>query len=146
MVSRLDTLGFFLWPLVLSLALVLLLGIGSGWRLLRPGARPDSRSRVWVDATLFWGVFALISGALGAVVGVIRTLQGIEAAGEFLSPLVAPGLVMFTFSLLIGVSILAVAALLWFFLQLRWRLLKAAREEAGSRPEGAPAHPAAGAS
>lgn len=131
MLSRLDAVGIFRWPLALSFALVVLLGLWSAWRLLRPGASPDARSRVWVDATLFWGVFALITGVLGALVGMVRAFQGMEAAGRFLSPLVAPGIVMFTISAILGVSILAVAALLWFFLQLRWRLLRAAADEAG---------------
>lgn len=124
--SQLEAVGFARWPLALSFALVVLFGLWSAAKLFRPGASPDDRTRIWVDATLFWGVFALVSGALGSLVGIVRVLQGMEAAGEFLSPLVAPGMVMFTLSGLLGVAILGIAALLWFFLQLRWRLLKAA--------------------
>lgn len=121
--GTLDALGIFLAPLTLSFVLVMSLGIWSAWRLFGPGASADPAAKVWVDAILFWGGFALIAGALGAVVGVVRALQGYEAAGEFASPLVAPGLVLFTLSLVVGLGILAIAALLWFVLQLRWRLL-----------------------
>lgn len=126
---QLEAVGFARWPLALSLALVVLFGVWSAGKLFRPGASADDRTRIWVDATLFWGVFALVSGALGSLVGIVRIFQGMEAAGEFLSPMVAPGMLMFTLSGILGVGILAVAALLWFLLQLRWRLLKVKASE-----------------
>lgn len=121
--ARFELIGFFRWPLLLSFFLVVLLGLWSASKLFRPGASADPKTRVWVDATLFWGVFALISGVLGSLMGVIRALQGFERAGQFGSPLVAQGVVALIISLVLGVAILGVAALLWFFLQLRWRLL-----------------------
>lgn len=121
--STLQMVGFWRWPLVVCFGLVVALGLWSAARLFRSGGSPDPRTRVWVDATLFWGLFALVCGALGSVMGVIRAFQGFETAGTFMSPLVAPGVVMATVTPLLGLSVLAVAALLWFFLQLRWRLL-----------------------
>ena len=129
--ARLDVLGGFSWLLGLSFVLVIVMGLWSASNLIRPGASADRKTRVWIDATLFWGQFAFIVGAIGAVVGLIRTFQGYEVAGRFASAPVAQGLVMLCLSALLGLSILAVAALLWFFLQLRWRLLEAATE----RPE-----------
>ncbi len=131
MFSRLDVLGTFQWPLLVSFVLVITPGFWSASRLFRPGAAPDGKTRVWVDATLFWGLFALVVGLMGGVMGLVQALQGYEAAGQFRSPLVAQGLVMLTLSLVIGLAILGVAALLWFFLQLRWRLLRAATEDLG---------------
>lgn len=128
MLSRLDVLGGFSWLLGLSFLLVIVMGVWSASRLIRPGAVADRRTRIWIDATLFWGQFALIVGAIGAVVGLIRTFQGYELAGRFASAPVAQGLVMLCLSALLGLSILALAALLWFFLQLRWRLLETATE------------------
>lgn len=123
--SILDAVGFFRWPLLFCFGLVALIGLRSAVRLFRPTSSPEPRTRVWVDATLFWGVFALICGAMGGIVGVIRAFQGMETAGTFASPLVARGVVMATVTPLLGLGVLAVAALLWFFLQLRWRLLAA---------------------
>lgn len=123
MSAMLDALGIGLWPMALSLALVLVLGLSGAWALFRPGASAEPRRKVWIDAILFWGGFALICGALGSVMGLIRTLQGYEAAGEFAPRLLASGLVAFTLNLVVGLSILAIAALFWFVLQLRWRLL-----------------------
>jgi hypothetical protein len=129
----LDVLGGFSWVLGFSLVLVTALGLWSASSLFRPGASADSRTRIWIDATLFWGQFAFIVGAIGAVVGLIRTFQGYEAAGRFASAPVAEGLVMLCLSALLGLSILAVAGLFWFILQLRWRLLETAARD-GSSP------------
>jgi len=129
--SRLDILGGFSWLLGFSFVMVIAMGFWSASKLIRPGASADRRTRISIDATLFWGRFASIVGGIGAVVGLIRTFQGYEAAGRFASGPVAQGLVMLCLSALLGLSILAVAALLWFFLQLRWRLLEAATEGSG---------------
>jgi hypothetical protein len=125
----LPVLGGFQWPLALSFLFVVGFGVWAAWKLFRPDASPDLKTRIWVDATLFWGLFGMVLGAMGSVLGLVRALQGFEAAGRFASPLVARGFVMLTLSGILGLSILGVAALLWFFLQLRWRLLQAARED-----------------
>lgn len=124
MSAQIEALGAFGWLLAFCLILVLTLALWSAWRLFRPGAVSDPGTKILVDATLFWGVFGLIISGIGALVGVITGLQGIEATGRFLSPQSAPGIKMFVLSSLAGILILAVAAFLWFFLQLRWRLLK----------------------
>jgi hypothetical protein len=125
--STLQMVGFWRLPLAMCFGLVVVLGVWSAARLLRSGAVADPRTRVWVDATLFWGLFALICGGLGGVMGVTRVFQGFEAAGTFMSPLVARGVVMATVAPLLGLAVLAVASLFWFFLQLRWRLLEIGR-------------------
>lgn len=125
MLSSLEAVGFFRWPLLLSFVLVVALGLWSAFKLFHPRASPDPKTRIWVDATLFWGLFALIMGALGSLMGVVRVFQGLEATGQFLSAPVGRGLVMATVTPILGVTVLAVAALLWFFLQMRWRLLRA---------------------
>ena len=63
-----DALGFIRWPLAFSFLAVLFLSGLSAYRLFRPGAWGDLRSKVWLDAILFWGAFATVSGALGTVV------------------------------------------------------------------------------
>jgi len=124
MSTQVEALGSFGWLLALCFVLVLVLALWSAWKLFRPGALPDAGVKIWVDATLFWGVFGLIISGIGALVGVIEALQGIEATGRFLTPQSAPGIKLAVLSSLSGVLILAVAAFLWFFLQLKWRLLK----------------------
>jgi hypothetical protein len=119
------SMGFMRWPLAFSLGAVLLLTLWSAARLLRPGATPDRKTKAWIDAILFWGGFAVICGVLGTLVGIIIAAQSIEAAGEVSTTLVWGGIKVALLTSMFGVLILGFAALLWFALQLMWRLLEA---------------------
>ena len=118
-------LGFIRWPLALSVVAVLLLTAWSTYKLFRSDARPDLRTKAWLDAILFWGGFALLSGVLGTLIGIIIASQSIEAAGEVHPTLVWGGIKIAVLSSALGALILALASLVWFGLQLRWRLLVA---------------------
>lgn len=120
-----EAVGFIRWPLTFSFLAVVILAVWSAAKLFRPRATPDLRSKAWVDAILFWGGFAVISGVLGTLVGIIIASQAIEAAGDVSTPLVWGGIKVAMLSSALGMMILAFAALLWFVLQLRWRLLVA---------------------
>ena len=79
---------------------------------------------------LVWGFLAFLTGILGGVVGIIFSFQAIEAAGAFVGTAIAPGAKMTLLSLGFGTMICGCAVVLWYSLQLRWRLLQAASEEA----------------
>ncbi|HSM59683.1 MAG TPA: MotA/TolQ/ExbB proton channel family protein [Longimicrobiales bacterium] len=130
-------MGFIRWPLFLSVLVVVALSVWSTLRLFRPGAAAEPRTKAWVDAILFWGGFALISGVLGTLVGIIIAAQSIEAAGQISTTLVWGGIKVAMLSSVFGILILAGASLVWFVLQLRWRLLRAA-----AAPGGWPGQPA----
>lgn len=121
-------LGFIRLPLTLALILVVLLTIWSGAMLFRRDAEPDLRTKAWLDAILFWGGFAFIAGLLGTLLGVIVAAGSIEMAGEVEPTLVWGGLKIALTSSAAGATILSFAALFWFVLQMRWRLLAAATE------------------
>ncbi len=56
------SMGFIRFPLGLSVLIVVVLGIYSTIRLFREGATADPMTRTWLDAILFWGGFALVTG------------------------------------------------------------------------------------
>ena len=118
-------IGFIRWPLTFSLFAVVGLGLMSAATLFGRNSTAGLVAKTWVDAILFWGGFAAISGVLGSIVGVIIAFQSIEAAGEVEATLVAGGVKVALLSSGLGVMILGFAALLWFALQFRWRLLQA---------------------
>jgi hypothetical protein len=126
------SLGVIRWPLAFSLLVVLLLAAWSAYRLYRSGARPDLHTKAWLDAILFWGGFAFISGILGTLVGIIIASRFIENSGEVSSSLVWGGIGVALTSSAFGALILGFAALLWFVLQMRWRLLQADLTKAAS--------------
>jgi hypothetical protein len=119
------SIGFIRWPLAFSLLAVLLLATYLGARLFKPGAVPDVLTKAWLDAVLFWGGCAMIAGCLGTLVGVVIAAQSIEAAGSVSTTLVWDGIKVALLSSAFGTLILAGSALLWFGLQLRWRVLEA---------------------
>jgi flagellar motor component MotA len=100
------------------------LALWSAIKLFRPGASPDRQTKAWLDAILFWGGFAVICGVLGTLIGIIVAAQAIEAVGDVSTPLVWGGIKVALLTSVFGILILAFAALLWFVLQLRWRLLE----------------------
>jgi len=126
-----SDLGFIRWPMTFSLLAVIALSAWSGWRLLFAGAPADMRQKAWIDAILFWGGFAVVSGFLGTLVRVIVAAQRIEASGAIETVLLWGGIKVALLISALGVMILALAALSWFVLQLRWQLLAA--EEGAAR-------------
>lgn len=128
-----ESLGFIRWPLLFSLGVVVLLAAWSCVRLVDPRASADLRTKAWLDAILFWGGFAMIAGVLGTLIGVILAARAIETAGSVSASLAWGGLRIALLSSAAGVLIFSLAALLWFGLQMRWRLL-----EARAFPEVAP--------
>lgn len=130
-----DAIGFIRWPLTASLLAVVGLTMLSTYRLYRPGAWGDQRSKVWLDAILFWGGFATVSGVLGTVVGMVVAAQSIEAAGDVSTTLLWGGIKIALLSSVFGLLILATSALAWFGLQFRWRMLVA--EEANGEVSAA---------
>lgn len=122
-------MGFIRWPLLFSLIAIVAIASWSAWSVYRSGATADLRTKTWIDAILFWGGFSMIAGVLGTVVGVIVAAQSIEQAGEVETTLVWGGIKIAMLTSAFGTLLLAIAALVWFFLQLRWRLLEAKEAE-----------------
>jgi hypothetical protein len=120
-----NGIGFIRWPLSFSFVAVIGLALWSAVRLFRPSATPDLFSKAWLDAILFWGGFSAITGLLGTLVGFTIATQSVEAAGVVDVTLMWGGIKVAMLSSALGVMILAFASLLWFVLQLRWRLLVA---------------------
>ena len=116
-------MGFMRYPLAFCFVAVLVLVLWSAFKLFRPGADPDLHTKAWMDAILFWGGFAVICGVLGTLIGIIIAAQAIEAAGDVSTTLIWGGIKVAFLTSVFGVLILGFAALSWFVLQLRWRLL-----------------------
>ena len=125
-------MGFMRWPLAFSLLAVVLLSMYSVGRLYRPSATADLLTKAWLDAVLFWGGFAMIAGILGTVVGIVISAQSIERAGAINPSLAWGGIKVAMLTSAFGTLILAFSALLWFGLQLRWRILEAREVDEGA--------------
>ena len=120
-----EAMGFIRWPIAFAALMVVALSLYSTAQLFKPGAWANLKTKVFVDAVLFWGGFAVVAGVLGSVVGMIIAFQSIERAGEVSASLMAGGIKVATLSTATGFLVLAIASLLWFGLQFRWRMLQA---------------------
>ncbi|MEM7415839.1 MAG: hypothetical protein AAF389_10115 [Gemmatimonadota bacterium] len=120
-----ESMGFIRWPLAFSWLSVLGIAGYSSIRLAGWSAKPDLVTKAWIDAVFFWGVFGMIAGVLGTLLGVILAAQSIEAAGAVSTSLVWGGVKVAMLSSATGTLLLALSALLWFALQFRWRMLEA---------------------
>jgi len=126
------SIGFMRWPLAFSLFAVISLAAYTAFKLFQRGPSSDVHTKAWLDAILFWGGFSVICGVLGTLVGIVLAAQAIEAAGDVSTSVVWGGVKVALLSSVFGVLILGFAALLWFALQLRWRLLEPARTSPAS--------------
>ncbi|MGI9625615.1 MAG: MotA/TolQ/ExbB proton channel family protein [Longimicrobiales bacterium] len=124
-----HAMGFMAWPLTFSLLTVVGLSLWSAAKLFQPNATADLKTKVWLDAILFWGGFAFLAGLLGTLVGIIIAAQSIEMAGEVHPTLVWGGIKVALLTSAFGMLILGGAGLSWFGLQLRWRSIFAREME-----------------
>ena len=120
-----ERLGFIRWPMAVCLLMVIVFAVWASFSLARDGKRATPGTRIWIDAVGVWGFLAFLTGLLGASVGLIRALQGMERAGAVLSREAAPGFVIATISPTLGTAIFGTAVLVWFLLQVRWRRVQA---------------------
>jgi len=120
-----EAMGFIRWPMSVSTLLVVVIGIWSAVRLSTTSGAGSLKTKVWIDAVLFWGGFTTIAGVLGTLVGIVIAAQSIEAAGSISTPLVWGGIKVALLSAIFGVLVLACSSLLWFGLNTRWRLNRA---------------------
>lgn len=112
--------GFFMYPLLLVAVLIVALAVWAAVRLPRvEGADPVLETGI--DATLFWGGWALLLGLLGTFGGIYQAAGAIERAGEVAPALAWGGVRVALTTTLFGLLIFAVAALLWFGLRTAYR-------------------------
>ncbi len=112
--------GYMMYPLVVVGVLTLGLAAWSAYRLPAVSG-PDPVLETGIDATLFWGGWALLLGLLGTFVGVYQAAGAIEAAGDVSASLVWGGIKVALTTTLFGLMIFTVAALLWFALRTWYR-------------------------
>jgi hypothetical protein len=115
--------GIMIYPVLGCALLVLGIGAWTSTRLWGSEIDLGPRTRAGVDSVLFWGAFAVVLGVLGTLIGVMVAAHAIEAVGEVHATLVWGGIRLALITTVTGVLVLALAALLWFFLNLRYRRL-----------------------
>lgn len=118
MIETFRSGGIMMWPM-------LAVALGVGWLAVRTGLRlrqgreAPEVARRGLQAILFWGVMAVVLGALGTVVGLVLATRAIALAGAVEPSLVWGGVGVSLVTLVFGLLIFLFAALVWFALH-RW--------------------------
>jgi hypothetical protein len=120
-----EDMGYIRWPLTFSFFVILALAVVLVPRLFRRGASPAPGTKSWIDAILFWGGFAALTGILGTLIGLAVGAHQLESGLEVDTSMLWGGLKVAVTDSVIGVLILWGSALLWFGLRARWRSLEA---------------------
>ena len=111
-----------MWPLVLFSIIIIALSIKKAIELFSKKETNRIQQESGINAILFWGALSAVFGFLGHYLGVYRAMNAIAHAGDISPGIVAMGYGISLITILSGLLIFIVSALLWFFF--RWRLNK----------------------
>lgn len=125
MIEWFQSGGFFMWPILVSGVVTVVLAVDAG-RRLTSDSRAGPALRTEIDAVLFWGGFAALLGLFGTVGGIGQMARALERAGEVSASLVWGGLRVALITTAFGLMVLAVAMLAWFALRTARRRVQGA--------------------
>lgn len=129
MTGMIEAGGIVMYPLlVIAIGIVALAG-RTAWLLAR-SERAAAEVERPLQGVLFWGGFSVVLGLLGTTIGVIQMAQAIMLAGQVEATLVWGGFGVSLVTLIFGLLIFLVAALLWFMLR-QWSWHRFARNRSG---------------
>lgn len=102
----------FLLVVLLAVSIYLFISIASG----RADERQNFRHRLTYIKSI--GLFTMITGILGQLLGLVEAFKAIEAAGDISPAILAGGLKISMITTLYGVFIYLFSILIWFLLDL----------------------------
>lgn len=111
--------GIYMWPLLIIAIVITVLAITKGIQLSNDSSNINKLEN-GINAILFWGAFALVLGFFAHFHGVYLAMQAINAANDISPAIVAGGYAMSLITILTGLFIFMLSALVWFIY--RWKL------------------------
>ncbi len=115
MIEFLREGGFMMWFVVAAFVFVIVTTVNA----IRAIRTSRAAARGTVDAVLFWGIFALLVGFLGTVVGVSQAARFIEQAPMISASMIWGGIRVALTTTIAGCVTFGVALCAWAIL--RWR-------------------------
>ena len=111
--------GFYMWPLSLFALIILFLSIKKIIDLFIKSDLNAVQLESGINSILFWGGMSLLVGFLGHYHGLYLAMQAISRAADIAPGIVAMGYAVSLISVLYGLIILIISAVIWYVL--RWR-------------------------
>lgn len=116
MIEMFRSGGVIMWPMLVVAIGIVWVGFRTATRLRSGGAEPDAVQR-GLQAILFWGVMSVVLGIVGTVGGLVIMTQAISLAGSVDARLVWGGVGVSLVTLIFGLVIFLVSAVVWFVLR-----------------------------
>ncbi len=117
--------GVMMWPILGAAVLVLGAALDEAWKVRRRVRRAE------INVVLAWGGLAAVFGLLGSLLGLAQGAASIaRAGGPVATTFVWLGIKATLVTSIFGLSVFALALLMWFVL----RALKARTEATGPAP------------
>jgi len=110
-----------MWLLMVFAVVVLVLAIRKSLSLFGRGGGDPPKSRDGLDGILFWGCISLLTGFLAHFTGIYQAMLAISRAGDISPAVVARGYAESLITVLSGLLICVVSALVWFLLRCQVR-------------------------
>jgi len=110
--------GPMMWLLLLIALVILALFIKKAVQLFGSSSISEDAA-IGINAVIFWGSISAILGFFAHFYGVYQAMQAIKMANDISPAIVAQGYAMSLVTILFGMGILLISAILWFIL--RWK-------------------------
>ena len=111
--------GEMMWLFLLLVLLIVYLSIKKLIQLYGKEDLPKSTLETGINAIIFWGAISAILGFFAHYLGVYYAMQSIYKANDISPAIVAQGYSMSLITILTGLIIFILSAVIWFIL--RWR-------------------------
>ncbi len=109
--------GPFMWLLLVMLIIVLVLSIVRGMQVFSTKEKNKKQLENGINSILFWGGYSVVVGFFAHFLGIMYAMQAIQAASDISPAIVAGGYSISLITILFGLIVFMIAALIWFVLR-----------------------------
>ena len=115
--------GAFMWLLLILAIIIIVLSIRRIIELYGKKDLNKVKVESGINAIIFWGVISLVLGYFAHYLGFYNAMMAIKRANDISPAIVAEGYAVSLSTILVGLFIFMISAIVWF--TLRWRYNKA---------------------
>ena len=126
MISFFLSGGIFMWPLLVIAIIIVYLSVRKVIDLFFVDNQNRSTLKNGINAILFWGSFSVVFGIFAHFIGIYLAMQAVMVAGDISPAIVANGYALSLITILSGLFLFMVSAIIWLFLQWKYKKLVSA--------------------
>lgn len=114
MLNLIQAGGSYMWLLLVLAIVIIILAITKGIQLFSHKDKNRAQLENGINAILFWGAFSAVLGLFAHFHGIYYAMQAIQAANDISPAIVAGGYAVSIITILTGLFIFMIAAIIWF--------------------------------